>query len=98
MAIWFARFLCNTVEVELKIKTTQGKYTFNKDTCTRTDRYHPWDRVVRRPKIHTKNRRTNRKEDIMDTTESTNSETDMEKVLLMHLKSLLTLTMPQLYH
>ena len=30
----------NTVEVELKIKTTRGKYTFNKDTCTRTDTIH----------------------------------------------------------
>ena len=35
----------NTVEVELKIKTTQGKYTLNKDTCMRTERYDPWHRV-----------------------------------------------------
>ena len=26
----------DTVEVELKIKTTRGKYTLHKDTCMRT--------------------------------------------------------------
>ena len=51
----------DTLEVELKIKTTQGKYTLNKDTCTKTQRYHPWDRADRRSKIHTK-RRTARRE------------------------------------
>ena len=40
----------NKVEVELKIKTTWGKYTFTKDTCMRTKRNHPWDRVDRRAK------------------------------------------------
>ena len=63
----------NTVEVELKIKITQGKYTFNKDTCTRTERYCPWDMANRRVKIHTKKRRTSRKEVV----DSTNSETDI---------------------
>ena len=52
----------NMVEVELKIKTTQGKYTFNEDTCSRTERYCPWDRANRRAKIHTKKRRTSRKQ------------------------------------
>ena len=52
----------NTVEVELKIKMTRGKYTLNKDTCMRTERYHPWDRVDKRSKIHTKRRRTTRRE------------------------------------
>ena len=28
----------NTIEVELKIKTTRGKYTLNKDTYARTER------------------------------------------------------------
>ena len=28
----------DTVEMELKIKTTRGKYTLHKDTCTRTER------------------------------------------------------------
>ena len=70
----------NTVEVELKIKTTRGKYTLNKDTYTRTKRYHPWDRAGRRVQIHTKKRRTPRRETInIDTPgDSNNSETDIQ--------------------
>ena len=68
----------NTVEVELEIKTTQGKYTLNKDAYTRTERYHPWDRADRRAKIHTMKRRTSRKEETVDTVGSTNSETDIQ--------------------
>ena len=69
----------NMVEVELKIKTTRGKYTLNKDTCTRIERYCPWNRVDRRAKIHTEERRTSRKEVVnVDTVDSTNSETDMQ--------------------
>ena len=48
----------NTVEMELKIKTTRSKYTLNTDTYTRTERYHPWDRADRRAQIHTRKRRT----------------------------------------
>ena len=67
----------NTVEVELKIKMTQGKYTFNKDTCTRMEMYCPWGRVDRRVKVHPKKRRTSRKE-VIDIVDSTNSETDIQ--------------------
>ena len=31
----------NTVEVELKIKTTRGKFTLIRDAYTRTERCHP---------------------------------------------------------
>ena len=41
----------NMVKVELKIKTTRGKYTLNKDTYTRTEWYHLWDRADRRVQI-----------------------------------------------
>ena len=55
-------FVCqitdNTVEVELKIKTTRGKYTLIKDAYTRTERYHPWDRADRRAQVHTRKKRT----------------------------------------
>ena len=37
----------DTVEMELKIKTTRAKYTLHKDTCMRTERYRPWDKVTR---------------------------------------------------
>ena len=36
------------VEVELKIQPTRRKYTLNKDTCTRTERYCLWDREDKR--------------------------------------------------
>ena len=70
----------NAVKVELKIKTTKGKYTLNKDTYTRTERYHPWDKADTRVQIHTKKRRTNRKEmDSVDIVDSTNSETNIQE-------------------
>ena len=69
----------NTVKVELKIKTTRGKYTLNKDTYTRTERYHPWNRANRRAQIHTKKRTPRREAVNMDTpVDSTNSKTDIE--------------------
>ena len=70
----------NMEEVELKIKTTRGKYTLIKDAYTRTKRYHPWDRANRRAQIHTRRRRTPQK-DITgkDTTidNTTSAETDI---------------------
>ena len=74
------QILKNTIEVELKIKTTRGKYTLNKDTYTRTERYHPWDRADRRAQVHTKKRRTPRREMVkIDTpVDSTNSKTDIQ--------------------
>ena len=70
----------NMVEVELKIKTTRGKYTLKKDMYTRMERYCPWDRADRRAQIHTKKRRTPRRETInIDTpVDSTNFETDIK--------------------
>ena len=70
----------NTIKVELKIKTTRGKYTLNKDTYFRTERYHPWDRANQRAKIHMMRKRMPRKEIVnIDTpVDSTNSETDIQ--------------------
>ena len=64
----------NTVEMELKIKTTRGKYTLHKDTCMRTERYHLWDRAGKRSKIHTR-RRTARE---VESKITSNSETDIQ--------------------
>ena len=64
----------NIVEMDLKIKTTRGKYAFHKDTCTRTERYHQWDRTDKRSKIHTK-RRTARE---VESEITSNSETDIQ--------------------
>ena len=66
----------DTVEVELKIKMTRGKYTLNKDTCMRTERYHPWDRVDKRSKIHT--RRTTARREVDSEMVTSNSETDIQ--------------------
>ena len=44
-----------------------------------TERYYPWDRVDRRVKVHTKKRRTGRKEVEVETVDSTNSETDIQE-------------------
>ena len=65
----------DTVEMELKIKMTRGKYTLHKDTCIRTERYCPWDRVDKRSKIHTR-RRTARRE--VESEITSNSETDIQ--------------------
>ena len=65
----------DTVEMELKIKTTRGKYTLHKDTCMRTERYHPWDRADKRSKIHTR-RRTTRRE--VESEITGNSKTDIQ--------------------
>ena len=65
--------------MELKIKTTQGKYILNKDTYTRRERYHPWDRADSRAQIHTNKRRTPRREvvNIDNLIDSTSSKTDI---------------------
>ena len=65
----------NAMEVEVKIKTTWGKYTLIQDDNSRTEKYHSWDRADRRSKIHTKRRRATRKEVINET--NTNSETNI---------------------
>ena len=64
----------NTVEMELKIKTMRGEYTLHKDTCTRRERYHLWDRADKGSKIHTK-RRTARE---VESEIASNSETDIQ--------------------
>ena len=65
----------DTVERELKIKTTRGIYTLHKDSCMRTERFCLWDRVDKRYKIHTR-RRTTRRE--FESEITSNSETDIQ--------------------
>ena len=70
----------NMVEVELKIKTTRGKYTLIKDAHIRMEKYCAWDRADRRVQVHSKRRRTPRREvTTRDTTvdNTTSSETDI---------------------
>ena len=65
----------DTIELELKIKTTRRKYTLHKNTCMRTERYHPWDRADKRSKWHTR-RRTARRGVVSEIT--SNSEADIQ--------------------
>ena len=51
----------NAVEVEVKIKSTWGKYTLIQDDNSKTEKYCSWDRADRRSNIHTKRRRATRK-------------------------------------
>ena len=69
------KMLADMVKMELKIKTRRGKYTLHKDTNTRTERYHPWERADKRLKIHT---RRNKRE--VDSEVTTSSETDIQMV------------------
>ena len=49
--------------------------TVEVDTCMRTERYHPWDRMDKRSKIHTR-RRTTRRE--VESEITSNSETAIQ--------------------
>ena len=83
------------VGMELKIKTTRGKYTLHKDTCTRTERYCLWERADKRSKIHT--RRTTRRE--VESEITSNSETDIQtgKGFAYPLKIFTILNLPKQY-
>ena len=43
-----------TLEIEVKLKTTWGKFTLVQNTHTRTERYHTWEKAQR---CHTKSRK-----------------------------------------
>ena len=66
----------NTVEVEVKIKTTWSKHTLIQGDNSRTEKYHSWDRADRRTNIHTRMRRTPQRE-VVSNDSNTNSETDI---------------------
>ena len=61
----------DTVQMELKIKIKRGKYALHKDTSTRTERYHPWERADKQSKFHTKRTREVK-------SETSNSETGVQ--------------------
>ena len=77
----FFRMPADALEVEIKVKTKWGKYSMFQDTCTRTDKYHAWDRADRRSSVRTRRRRTPCKE-IRSSHEENNttSETDVPVV------------------
>ena len=72
----YCQMPANTVEVEVKIKTTWGKYTLIQGDNSRTEKYHSWDRADRKTNIHTRRRRAHQRE-VVSNDSNTNSETDM---------------------
>ena len=47
MTIWSAKCPKGTLEVEVKVKTTWGKFTLVQNTHTRMERYHTWEKAQR---------------------------------------------------
>ena len=64
------------LEVELKVKTTWGKFNMVQDIHTRTEKYHAWEKANGRSTIKTRKRKAPHKMTIMQTEQNT-SETDV---------------------
>ena len=71
----FCKMPEGALEVEIKVKTTWGKFTMTQNTHTRTEKFRTWEKAQRR---HAKSRkgRTPRKATSVHTEDNT-SETDM---------------------
>ena len=63
------------LEVQIKVKTTWGKFTMVQDTHTKMERYHTWEKAQRHP-IKSRKGRTPCKMISMQT-EDNASETDI---------------------
>ena len=64
------------LEVEVKVKTTWGKFIIVQDIHTRTEKYHAWEKPDGRSTIKTRKRKAPRKMTVMQTKDNT-SETDV---------------------
>ena len=73
----------DTIQVNLKVKTSWGKYTLNKTRYCRTERYSPWDRRDRKTHISHRRRRTDRKLLNNVNTIEINTDTSFEKDILI---------------
>ena len=62
--------------VEVKVKTTWGKFSMVQDIHTRTEKYHAWDKADSRSTIKTRKRKASHKLTTMQTKDNT-SETDV---------------------
>ena len=71
----FCKMPKGALEIEIKLKTTWGKYTMVQNTHTRTEKYHTWEKAQR---CHIKSRkgRTSHKTANLQT-EDDASETDI---------------------
>ena len=64
------------LEVEVKVKTTWGKFSMVQDIHTRTEKYHAWEKADGRTNIKTRKRKAPHKVTSMQTKDNT-SETDV---------------------
>ena len=72
----FSKMPAGALEVEVKVKTTWGKFSMVQDIHTRTEKYHAWEKPDGRSTIKTKKRKASCKMTMMQTKDNT-SETDV---------------------
>ena len=71
----FCKMPKETLEVEVKVKTTWGKFTMVQNTHTRMEKYRTWEKA-QRCHVKSKKGRTSRKAASVHTEDNT-SETDI---------------------
>ena len=71
----FCKMPMGTLEVEVKVKTTWGKFTLVQDTHIRTERYHAWEKADRRSNVKTRKKKSLHQ--MTKQTEDNASETDV---------------------
>ena len=72
----FCKMPEGALKVEVKVKTTWGKFSMVQDIHTRTEKYHAWEKANGRSNIRTKKRKAPHMITSMQTEDST-SETDV---------------------
>ena len=72
----FYKMPAGALEVEIKVKTTWGKFSMLQDIHTRTEKYHAWEKADRRSNVRTRKRKAPHKMTNMQTKDNT-SETDV---------------------
>ena len=72
----FCKMPVGALEVEVKVKTTWGKFSMVQDIHTRTEKYHMWEKADGRSTIKTRKRKAPCKVTTMQTGDNT-SETDV---------------------
>ena len=72
----FCNMPAGALEVEVKVKTTWGKFSMVQDIHTRTEKYCTWEKADGRSTIKTRKRKAPHKMTTMQTEDNT-SETDV---------------------
>ena len=72
----FCKMPVGVLEVEVKVKTTWGKFSMVQNIHTRTEKYHMWEKANGRSTINTRKRKAPHKMTTMQTEDNT-SETDV---------------------